>query len=459
MIRLAEQFPQILGIANVHYRFGHGLGLGPVIALFDVGPWQGLGHQLLAPLLLVGLAFETLSRSWRRRSGVYQTVSVTSSWLALLFVSLVAVGPFYFRGMLVGESGSAYWLTSPNPDFFSLILVMVSGLYLIEALMDQRRRQVLLFGFVAVLAAVPAAFIRPLNLIWLVSLVFVVVYAIGRQNGIRRFWLPGRVVVLLIGSLGFLLFLPLLLTQLIVSGYFLYPLSVFSLELFDWRVPLDTTNSLRDVLQQWARDPNGAIDWFPIWAIRTSMDVWSQAALLLSLLSIAAILLGSYVSKGFRENALNLRPLMIALLPATVTLIAWFVLGPDLRFAYGFIWFVSLVLLTLLVAALRETKRHKTALMVTYLSLAAVVGFILTAEPGGVSNLRLREASGSAFLGLPALTPIEVVSKTNANGVTINVPVLGENCGDAEPPCGLGLDERLAYRGSKVTDGFRIERG
>jgi hypothetical protein len=189
------------------------------------------------------------------------------------------------------------------------------------------------------------------------------------------------------------------------------------------------------------------------------MDVWSQAALLLSLLSIAAILLGSYVSKGFRENALNLRPLMIALLPATVTLIAWFVLGPDLRFAYGFIWFVSLVLLTLLVAALRETKRHKTALMVTYLSLAAVVGFILTAEPGGVSNLRLREASGSAFLGLPALTPIEVVSKTNANGVTINVPVLGENCGDAEPPCGLGLDERLAYRGSKVTDGFRIERG
>jgi len=455
MIRLAEQFPQIFGIANVHYRFGHGIGLGPAIALVDVGPWQGLGHHLLAPLLLVGLAYEALSRS--RSHGWGRGVVVTSGWLALLFVSLLAVGPFYFRGMLVGESGSAYWLTSPNPDFFSLILIVVSGLYLIEAVISKQRAKVLIYGFIAILVVSPAAFIRPLNLVWLALVGLVVLFVLGRSefSDAPRNWL--KPLLLITGSLGVLLIVPLLITHLIVSGYFLYPLSIFSSSLFDWRVPIETTDSYRGVVQQWARDPNGATEWFPIWAIRTSMDVWSQAALLLTVLVAAALVLGAFLNLQFRKNAWGYRRLFLVLSAIATTLCTWFLLGPDLRFAYGFIWLVPIVLVSWLVAAVTEIKHHRTVLATIYVSLALVVGFVLTAEPGGLSNLRLREANGSEFLGLPALKIFPVTKQTNANGVVINVPTSGENCGAAEPPCGLGLDEKLAYRGDSARDGFRIE--
>ena len=95
MIRLAQEYPQIPGLAHLHIRFGNGLGLGPATALVGVGVWRDLGHHLLSPFLLIALAFDAIAR-WRVR-GFFRPTLLVSGLLTLLFVGFIAVGPFYFR--------------------------------------------------------------------------------------------------------------------------------------------------------------------------------------------------------------------------------------------------------------------------------------------------------------------------------------------------------------------------
>lgn len=480
IIRYAEHYAAIPGLANLHSRFGAADGHLLLVALLDHGPWAGAAPHLVNGLLAVMLLVDLGSRFVRR--GPAGGLGSFTQRMALFLVPVLVLG-------IVNRP--THRLSSPDLDFAAFVLVLAGMLYLAEAVeRGYAPTPVLAAG--AALGA--AAATRPLY--WLPVAVAAGLPVIAARRGP-----PARLlrVAGLAGALPVLLFVAVSVRQAVLSGFPFFPATAFKLPV-GWRVPLGVVvdqNTINHAFATGSSHPPAivvrSLFWIRPWLTQKSIDPDVILPLILLAGLIPAVIFGSDAGRRAR-----LAPMFAVVLPSLALLVAWFLLAPDPRFALAPLWLVPVGI----GAWALPTTLRRPSLSVLLLGAAGATAIVLVfsrwswREPvplafmislGAVVLLRLAHrrprglAEGAALAGVgacvailftvrsltivhatpggplatppnprPALEPLR-----SSSGLLLSRPVHGDQCWGVIL-CVPGLAEpAVAKRGRSIGEGFR----
>jgi hypothetical protein len=172
------------------------------------------------------------------------------------------------------------------------------------------------------------------------------------------------------------------------------------------------------------------------------------------LVAVAAILPLAYRSERDRaERRTRASAAAIVLLPSLATLVLWFIAAPDVRFAFGSIWLVSIGLVAWLTPSRAGRRVILYATLVTAIVLGVGVGraFMVRGADLWVA------ATGDDPFGSVAPDTVGTRPFTTASGLNLLVPVRGDQCWRIMW-CTPYPNPRLALRGRLLWNGFSVSR-
>ncbi|NEP17557.1 MAG: hypothetical protein F6J97_11730 [Leptolyngbya sp. SIO4C1] len=427
-----ETYPAVPGLANLHTRLGFGSIWFPLAALFSFSELlpQPL-HALNGFLLLLGLLFAF--SSLRTAASAPSAERVAQLLAAIALINLI-----YDRLRYAVEVSS---LSTDMPVAVLILLTVVLSAQLLAGALKPPQRPayvavVVYFSLLAIAIKVSAAAIALLPAYLLLRF--------------RQRW---RSIALLITGTGAIALLPLLIRNVITSGYLVYPF--YQIDLFspDWKVPLETAIASRDALGTWVKAPGlspaelAAMGWgwLPGWWARvgSSLVFWAWP------IAIAAFLLSWRVWPAAVSTIVQRWRWLYALLG--LSLIVWFLSSPDIRLGYGYLAGLPLLLIapgaTQLLSGLPTQQRRwvLTAYVFSCLlfSIAKFNFFITDLE----------------FLTRPMDYPPPAVRALPLQGMTVHVPIQGDQCWNAELPCVPSTAKTWQPRGASLVEGFRPAQG
>jgi len=444
-INYAREFATIPGLANVHDRFGFNSAIYSLAPALEVGPWHMQGFRLVSGLFISALALEVLLRIVVRRDA---RPSPGDWYLAIALAFVMAI--------VLTDSGR--WVPSPAQDMAALIPALVSTAFLLDAITD--RANVNNFAplmNLSLLAAALSGAIRPLG--WLVLGVSFIVAAVLIWVQLPHHRL--RALTYLAPGLGFstLLLVVMLVRDFILSGWLLFPLTLFPMPVA-WRVIDPKATS--EAITAWGRDPGSPAS--EVLADQSWLGPWmgsflsSRELYLVGLILVSSVAFSIIGRQGRSAWALALCPLSISLLPTFVYLAAWFVTAPDVRFGW-----MGLINVCAIPAAWLLYFHAYPTLTVRYVGVGVLLVMLLTqvannrifprgADPTPVT-LTTGIGSITANLGAPAQIPTR--TEVLPDGTITLVPVMGENCWNAFPLCVTGRASlSFRSRGPSIQSGF-----
>ena len=364
----------------------------------------------------------------------------------------------------------AGWVTGPTPDTISMVLIVVATAYLLDAFWSRN----LVWGTVACVVGVVAATVRTQLWAYAAILILVLLAHTWRSSGRSRAWKQGGVLASVGAALIVLMGLGMLIRDYILSGWLLFPATVFPMPV-DWRVP-DPAAS-REWIMSWAREPGASPeevrnswDWLWPWVGRTASD-WSVVIMLGALsASILLWLLARNTRPLVRtqdHGRVGWRGFGLLISPTVVSLALWFIAAPDPRFAWGLLLALGLIPLALCLSGLSirvESVRSPgvvLAVTASFMSLA-VAGPVFS----GLVNIKgyveegfeLREYSFGPISITAHINPVDspaMVEFMLDDGNMILTPTQDDRCHLAFPSCRPYPDATMQFRGDSVADGFR----
>ena len=374
-------------------------------------------NGLLAVLLASDVAVRLRKRPWSNPSTVVMTVG------GVLLLSAVVQYP----GRLIASSAQ---------DWAAAVLIVVSTAYLLDVLRGARSRAVI---SVAVLTAAMAGAMRPTGWIFAVVTLGVIVVMLARSLGRSAAFtsvVPGVIGATAIG-------VATAIRDALTSGWLLFPAGLFPLPV-SWRYP-DAAGTSRGITA-WARTPfqdsaqtMANSSWITGWLARLPTD-WA----VFSLMVLGAVLVLMLVAIPAARGAVwaNRRIVLLGLLPSAIVLIAWLLVAPDPRFAWGPLLLIVLVPL---------------AFAVSDLAIPRVMSAVVTLGTIGIVAVAfLRGSPLEASWQLQPMPDIEVAESTLVDGTRVIVPVKRDQCRGRFPLCRPGYsDQQVALRGEDWRAGFQ----
>lgn len=262
-------------------------------------------------------------------------------------------------------------------------------------------------------------------------------------------------IIITITILGFVVFIPWLVTNVIHSGYLLFPMLGSNLFDVDWQmrpeiVDFEVYNNLA-----YARAPDIDIEvsrhftfkqWWPYWI--KSIDVFSAILLVGGLFFYITLLVQLLINKRFRNQFTESNYWIIAI-TCLVALVLWYTHGPTPRFVFGYLVFTITMGVNLF---------HKTTLQqLLYKNKFTLVGiFLLGLMVMSIRNQLVGSGFNNTLIIPPTYHQAELI-KFEVHGGTLNVPVANQQCWDGELPCTNLPDSGVQYRGTTLQQGFRIK--
>jgi hypothetical protein len=449
-IQFSAAYPTIPGLANFQDRLGTNVSAFNVAAFLANTPWGIEAFRLLVGLFVALFAADVVLRLVDRES----TARRAPGTIVLLLAMTIA-GPFLF-------DDPTHWITSPTPDTIAMLLVFVSGAYLLDAFMASSSRAV--WSSTAVVGATLAASVR--TQLWVFACLVVFAF-------VARWWLNrrmldrpagSRVLTWLSGSIFGAIFAVMMVRDAILSGWLLFPLGLLPIPV-EWRVT--DPEASRVWITSWARDPQGTPesttgnwDWLGAWSARV-LDDWAVRGAVGALALFVLLTLLRHarpVDGGPRERGLSRWDWALVLLPVVATLLVWFVAAPDPRFAWGVIGLAGVIpaavaltcagidLVVPLVAGFATLALLPTA----FASVAQIRGFI--AEGAELLTYTFGPISVAAYVNPVPSDPLQAFELNS--GRTIVTPIDSQNCWMSFPLCRPYPDPLMRFRGDDVSDGF-----
>jgi hypothetical protein len=446
-LQFTADFRTIPGLGNLHDRYGTNVSVFSLAGFMENLPWGVDAFRLMVgffvSLFAVDLSLRLLDRRSRPAPGLF----------------VMALGALLFTPFLLSDT--AYWVTSPTADTTSMLVAIVSGAFLVDALW----RRDAVSGALAMMTAVLAASMRAQ--LWVLAVVTVVVLIFAawhRSRGSEATRGRPRALTWVAIAISSSLFAVQLVRDALLSGWLFYPLGALPVPV-EWRTGDPTV--ARQWIQSWAKlpgvDPSvtmGNWDWLGSWAERASDDWAVRGAA--GLLALALILLwssGRAAGTHRRGRRAVLLLMGLAVLPAVVTTAVWFVAAPDPRFAWGAIALVGLV-----PAALALSYVGRVGLTVpvvagfmTLLVLPAALAGIAHAGTTISPDWQSRTYSFGPVDVVAAVNPVPVpatVDVTLDSGGVVQRPAEGDQCWTVFPLCRPTTDTTLRFLGPSLTDGI-----
>lgn len=261
--------------------------------------------------------------------------------------------------------------------------------------------------------------------------------------------------IVLFGTLGFLLLIiPWLLTNIINSGYLLFPFPNTNWFGVDWQMRPEIVEYEVYANLAYARAPEVDIEvaryfnisqWWPHWI--HSLDGFSMV--LLSVTGLLLIIMFSQLitNAGFR-NQVKENGLWVVIVTTLLALILWFTHGPTPRFVFGYLVFTIAMGLTLFNNTLLQRILHRHYIKVVAIVLLVLIGHSFSKAVGDLSSM----------VWMPKSYTQANLSQFHVNGGVLWVPQQKQQCWDALLPCTNLPDTALEFRGRSLQNGFRIRQ-
>ena len=445
LVKYAEEFRVIPGLANLHERFGFNSSVWPGSAFLSNGVWAGQGFRVVTGLVLALLAATLMARILVPRA----RGATPGDWFT-------AIGTVFVAGLVVRDAGR--WIASPAQDVIFLIAAVVSTGFLVDAVSSRGRARWASSGALATAAL--CGTVRPLG--WLLLAASAAVVLVARRLGPRDSTAPAGSAApeAFAGAIGLLLFAAMLVRDAVLTGWLLFPAAVLPLPVA-WRVPDPT--SLGEAITVYARAPlqadvTGVLtqwDWLSPW-LASTRAAWETRTL--AVLAIAAVLPLLW-PRGRHEWRSAFGPMALAVLPSAIACVVWFITAPDLRFGWSALVGVIGVPLAFVVAGGAYAVTQFTAVGITavVMSLVSVANSGMLTPRGGAPEpvaASIGPVPITLMLGPPR--QIEPVPGTLGDGTPIIYPATSEQCWENFPLCLMtGRGKDVARLGDSIQDGFQ----
>ena len=320
---------------------------------------------------------------------------------------------------------------SASPDFIVVLYLLASAFLYLQNPKGNRLLELMTIMFACTAIAIKlSAFI-------IAALPMVLIVTYFRRQQYRA---ALRAIFLVI-----FLLTPVLVKNIIATGYPLFPSSFLSMDV-PWKFPSQQLNTFREYIREYARWPSDGTpvsdrsSWIPGW--------WS-------LLSIADRLLIGWVLASIAITTFYIRKVIASIRSNEVVMLAvsiagiivWFVMAPDPRFATGYLLLVPLVIAGVLTRAfnfsLPEIKK-----------LFALATLLIIVSAAAYTIYRLAKFSNVSEIVSPAGTGKSDFITSNCRGISLHYPLRDSLCGGIPVPCVPDSCAGVKPAGSSVNDGF-----
>ncbi len=442
IINYAAEYRAIPGLANLHSRFGFSSALGPLSAFMGNGTWENNGFRIVTGFVFSLLLLEVALRILVPRKRTPGDFLIILGWAFTVWVML-------------GDSGR--WVSSPSQDLMALTTALVAFVFLVDFVNPHTRHRWL--ASAALLTAAISASIRPLSWLLVLCLLLTIYLASIWVKPRERIGLAGHLYLLPSLIAVFVLGVVMMVRDAIISGWLLFPLTAFPLPV-EWRTASPIADSL--AITWWGRAPGLSIDqaqaqgWFGPW-----LDSFiSGREMRFFVVAIAASLIPLLWLAGRRAWRRSWPPMALALFPALVVSVAWFVTAPDIRFGWAGLFALVGIPVAFLLAAGAYPRWLYRAIFFIFVAL----GVAMTWRAGHFEqrgnepqpySLNVADREVSVLLGPPNV--VYTVPGNLGDGTPVVYPRDGENCYMVFPMCLLpGSGANIEKRGSSISDGFRV---
>ena len=416
----------IPGLANLHDRYGFNSALWPLTPFLEVGLWNDQGFRLVAGLFLAGLAVDLFLRILVPRVGG----TLPGDWV-------VVIGSAFIMAVVFTDSGR--WIPSPGQDIAAFVPSLAAVAYLSDALWSKGTTRTVSLN-VAMIAAGVSGAIRPLGwVLFAAILVLSVFLAWPRKNasssyGLRRFCINmlGAFIVLALA-------VAMLLRDVILSGWLLFPTSPFGIPV-PWQLP--DPSSASDGITSWARAPGISGDavlegfgWFGDWFASFR---GSREAYLLLLIALGSVLTVPFWRRAAISHPRIWAKMSVSLLPVFLLLILWFFNAPDVRFAWAPLIAVVAVpigwLLSSGVLPSAPVRVGGLAILIVMLGTQVANDRIL---PRGNERVMYELQLGPFAwdVAIAKVRDTEAVTVSLPDGTHVQIPKNGNECWNIQPLC------------------------
>ncbi len=424
MIKWANEYGTVPGIANLHERFGFNSSWFTLVSFFLYPAGREEHFTALNGCLSAWFLLYCLQQSFSNKSTSLNKIS----WF-LLTALIIFCWP-----MVRGNA------TNTNYDFITAVCVFVLFVWSME---DKQAP-----GFEWFFWPLALFTVRIINypLLLLSLWTFIQTLKMRKWKTVVAYSLFS---VLITGSF--------IARNIILSGYPFYPSSAFNWFNVDWKVDQAVISQLQDFIKYFNRvnvmfmnlDETRQLA-FPAWTIKWFQYLFRYDKPVV-VLAVAGFLLTVVRWKKFKQvSSVSLRFLLLVM---AFQLISWFWIAPDPRFAYGSL----LIFIFLLLKGVEPIYQSLTNRLPTrMLMMGAAVALVL------LSVLKCRQPEFRNWV-VPARLPKPPVSVIQVGPVRMNIPekILDNwnpRCYNTPLPCLYTVDPRLECRGDRIEDGFRLAK-
>ncbi len=421
-IRWIEEYGIVRGLGNLHNRLAYNSSVFCLEALFGMKFLMGRSlHNVNGFVIAVLLGYTLCS---------FKVIRSPKIWAS----DCLRVAMLFFIG---------YWenlsvISSSGSDLLALGLVVYILIKWISYLEDGEQ-EIAPFAYLCILGVY--AFTVKLSAAMIVLLVIMPAVKLIRQK---------KRIILVYIAVGFIVALPFLVRNVIISGYLIYPYPELDLFAVDWKMPEYTLLFDRNEIKAWGWGLNDVFQfdapisvWFPVWFGRLSTAM--QNLFLVNIVLIAGNAIAA-LYQAIKRRDIHY-PVIIVTMSACFAM--WFIGSPLTR--YGSVYMVILPAFTVGVL-LGKFRWCKKIARVTVLVL--VICFVLPiwnrACSYGLTNHKLHSPDYYWKVNMQEMT---------LGNENIYVPIGSDQAGYyafPSTPYGARL-ELIELRGDTLEDGFRMK--
>ena len=428
-IRWIEEYGIIPGLGNLHTRLAYNSAAFPLTALYSFAFLGIRSFHVTAGYCAFLLALECMDISaiWTRKQ-----------FTAAFFARAMAI---YYLLMIFDE------MISPASDYYMVCLafiLVIRWMDHIEAQDENASAYAMLAIFAGVILTIKLSGVLLLLIAILPGAMYI------RQKNIKSIWLcvlAESVVVL-----------PYLIRNIILSGYLLYPSTMFNVFRFDWKIPADIAVADYKEIQVYGRGyteisgyERPITDWFGAWfSAQSFIDrMFILAAIgAVILFVIKCIYYGFIVSKGLKKRTSLNHLVMDGIL--CLCFMFWLFTSPLMRYGCLYVYLTAGVIWGRCVILITKNKYFKYVLYcgLSVVALYKVVMFGREAVSAYRPDTLLIQQDYDNF----------DVDTYEIDGIMIYAPQEGDRVGYSAFPSSPWEIDDIQLRGNSLLSGFKVKQ-
>ncbi|MFV0417688.1 MAG: LIC_10190 family membrane protein [Dysgonomonas sp.] len=297
-IRWNEEFAVVPGVANIDDRFGFNSNYFLLSAIFSFRFLFGEAIYTLQSLIVIIIGLWILHELFKSRYDI-KLLIIFCAYILLFWVSI------YFLGNTS---------TDILPNFIAFYIIARIILY------PNLLKQNYLIGIVlSVFLLTCKLSFFPLGFISL----YLIFYLIKEKK---------YKVIAFIFAISFLIILPWLIRNVIISGYLIYPLYQIDLFNFDWKVPLEVAIKEKDYIFAIGYYFLRTALRYPDMSIRDPLAINILTDIIYMLTFVSLLTITYLIIKKRKQTGIHIYLLFSIFI---ISIIVWTTGGPDIRFISG----------------------------------------------------------------------------------------------------------------------------